>query len=63
LVNADLDPDPRQKITKFISNHPLKVKKKKIFLNLYLNLRDKLLFSFRLENYNFLQKNPKKIVG
>ena len=36
-------PDPGLKITKFIENHLLKVKKKKIFSNLYLNLGDKLL--------------------
>ena len=34
----------QDKITKFISNHVLKVKKKKYFLNLYLNLRDKQFF-------------------
>ena len=44
------------KITKFISNH-LKVKKKNVFSNLYLNLIGKLFFfSFRLEKYNFLRK-------
>ena len=36
--------DPGEKITKFISNHLLKVKNRKIFLNLYLNPREKLLF-------------------
>ena len=49
------------KITKFIPNHCLNVNKKKIFLNLYLNLWDKLLLSFRLEKYNFLQKKPQNL--
>ena len=52
--------DPRQKITEFISDHILKVKKKKIFSNLYLNLRDELLYLVSdLKNIISYKKNPK----
>ena len=42
LINADLDPVRIQvnEITKLISTHLLKVERKKMFSNLYLNLRD-----------------------
>ena len=38
-----------------------KSQEEKIFSNLYLNLRDRLL-SFRLEKYNFKQKTPKNLM-
>ena len=46
---SNVDQDPGQKITTFISNHLSKSRRKKIFSDLYLNLRDKLIYSFRLE--------------
>ena len=48
-----------KKITTFISNHLLKEEKN--ISNLYINLRDKLLFSFTLEKYNYLKK-PKYLL-
>ena len=48
---------PDNKITKLFLNHLLKVKWKKIFLNLYLNLKNKLL-----EVYTFLHKNKMLLI-
>ena len=50
----------QDKNTKFISNNLLKVKKKKIFSNLYLNLRHKLLFFRKIEFPT--KKTPKHLL-
>ena len=61
MVNAD--PDPGQKITKFLEpSFKIKEEEKNNFKSDH-NLRDKLLFFIsRLEKYNFLHKKPKNVL-
>ena len=60
LMNADPDPVRihANKITKLISNHLLKIEKKKLFSNLYPNLTDYLLLYVQTRKIKICWLNP-----